>query len=87
LKVASACFQRGCGFLEFKVEGGRKEGVMMCWFFFDIEGPHTSMTVRARLSSNHGGQRDSKVKIHRTDGTDPTVSPRVAIFALGANFN
>ena len=53
--------------------------------FFDIVGPHTSMTVRARLSSNHGGQRDSKVKIHRTDGTDPTVSPRVAIFALGAN--
>jgi hypothetical protein len=41
------------------------------------------MTLRTRLSSNHGGQRVSKVKIHRTGGTDPTVSPRVAIFALG----
>ena len=55
LKVASACFQRGYGFLEFEVEGVQKrEGVMMCWFF---------LTLKVSFQS-----QNSQNRRHRSDG-------------------
>jgi len=87
LKAANACFQRKRDFSNSKSRARRKERESWYIVFSGIEGPHTSMTVRKRFSSNHCGQgvfpsQNLQQRRHKS-----RVSSRVAKFAFRRIFN
>ena len=87
LKAASPCFQRQRGFSNSKSRARRKEKEAWYVVLFGIEGPHTSMTVRTRFSSNLCGegvfpQSEFTELAPAAAPQIPRVSSRVAKFAF-----